>query len=408
MAFFDWFRRRSVRPGPPRSPRARVEKQTDHLTHFPAGPTRRSIGIARGYRFDFLGDPRIGRLTTDDGSPERIVESSLPDLQTPDELASWIGITSAQLHWLTYQRDDTRSPHYHYFDVVKRSGGVRTLSAPRPMMAGCQRRILSDLLNRLTPHPAAHGFVAGRSIATNAAPHVGRSVVVNIDLSDFFPSITFPRVRGLFFSVGYNRLVATLLALLCTDRTRHRSLRGPTRPCWRAIGPHALPQGACTSPAISNLISRTLDRRLTGLGGSVGWTYTRYADDLTFSADVPVADDVGYLLHRVRGITADEGFRVNESKTRVQRRGSRQTVTGLVVNDRVTIDRVAMRRLRAILHDVRQVGWSAANREGHGAFENHVRGWVAYAESVDPVKGWKLRAALSKIEGWSGRTRPSQ
>ena len=129
-----------------------------------------------------------------------------------------------------------------------------------------------------------------------------------------------------------------------------------------ASGPRALPQGACTSPALSNLIARRLDSRLSGLCQKLGWTYTRYADDLTFSASGEAAGKVGYLLARVRHIAQDEGFAVNEPKTRVQRRNTAQCVTGLVVNDSVGVPRKTARRLRAILHRARTDGLATQNR----------------------------------------------
>src|SRR4029079_11661853 len=128
----------------------------------------------------------------------------------------------------------------------------------------------------------AHGFVPGRSTMSNAVPHVRRDVVVNADLKEFFPTISFPRVKGVFQELGYSPAVATILALLCTESPR-REVTYAGRVWQVAIGPRALPQGACTSPALSNLPARALDARLTGMAQKLGWTYTRYADDLTFS-----------------------------------------------------------------------------------------------------------------------------
>src|SRR6185436_17792305 len=120
------------------------------------------------------------------------------------------------------------------------------------------------------------GFVSGRSTVSNARAHLGRSLVVNLDLKDFFPSVTFPRVRGLFESVGYSPAAATILALLCTESPRMAVDHDGTRH-WVAVAERALPQGACTSPAIANLVARKLDRRLAGAAKKLGWTYTRYA-----------------------------------------------------------------------------------------------------------------------------------
>ena len=232
---------------------------------------------------------------------------------------------------------------------------------------------------------------------TNAAAHVGRLLVVNADLSDFFPSITFPRVRGVFRQLGYSPAVATVLALLCTESPR-RTVTYAGRPFHVATGPRDLPQGACTSPALSNLAARRFDSRLAGIAAKLGWTYTRYADDLTFSATGDQAEGkVGYLLARVRHIAADEGFAVNEKKTRVLRPGAAQTVTGIVVNERLGVPRDTVRRLRAILHRAKAEGLAAQNRENHPHFEAWVRGMVAYVHMVNPAQAAPLRAALEAL-----------
>jgi retron-type reverse transcriptase len=174
------------------------------------------------------------------------------------------------------------------------------------------------VLAKLPIEEPAHGFVPARSTVTNARPHTGRDLVVNLDLEAFFPTITFPRVRGFFASLGYSPAVATVLALLSTDAPR-REVRYAGTTYRVAVGPRALPQGACTSPAISNQIARTLDRRLSGLATKVGFRYTRYADDLTFSAAGGKRGEVARFLAKVRHVIEDEGFAINAKKGRVQR-----------------------------------------------------------------------------------------
>lgn len=164
------------------------------------------------------------------------------------------------------------------------------------------------------------------------------------------------------------------------DGTRYRD----------AVGPRCLRQGACTSSALSNLVSRKLDARLSGICRSLGFTYTRYADDLSFSASGEADAKVGYLLARVRHIAQDEGFRVNEKKTRVLRRNARQEVTGIVVNDRPDVSRKEVRRLRAILYRARSEGLAAQNRDGRDNFEAWVRGMIAYISMVQPERGAEL------------------
>jgi RNA-directed DNA polymerase len=231
---------------------------------------------------------------------------------------------------------------------------------------------------------------------TNAKAHLGQTLVVNLDLSDFFPSITFPRVRGLFQWAGYSPAAATLLALLTTESSRSAVEHDGTR-YWVAVRERALPQGACTSPAISNQIARRLDRRLAGAAAKLGWRYTRYADDLTFSGDPAAKARTGFLLARVRRIVGEEGFRINEKKGRVQRSAARQEVTGIVVNEKLGVPREEVRRIRAILHAAQKTGLAAQNRTGDTSFEARLRGKIGYVMMVDPAKGRALRAALDGL-----------
>src|SRR5207248_236159 len=151
--------------------------------------------------------------------------------------------------------------HYVQFTVPKKSGGTRTLSAPHRKLAAAQQWVLANVLNRLPAEPPAHGFVAGHSTLTNARPHSGRAVIINMDLEGFFPSITFPRIRSVFQRLGYSPAVATILALLCTECPR-REVEYAGQRYYAATGPRGLPQGACTSTALSNQVARPLDKRL--------------------------------------------------------------------------------------------------------------------------------------------------
>lgn len=344
----------------------------------------------------FLGRGVSKGLSDRRANIEKLTANDLPVLSAPAELAAALNLSVSQLRWLSYHSEAPTRVHYIAFEVAKKSGGVRRLAAPHAHLAVCQNWILENILNRLPVHDAAHGFVGGRSTVTNATPHKNTAVVVNSDLSDFFPSIHFYRVEGLFRSFGYSPAVATILALLCTESPRDEVIFQGER-FYPAVGPRALPQGACTSPALSNLISRNLDVRLQGIANKLGWNYTRYADDLTFSAPEDAGAHVGYLLARIRHICQDEGFQVNEKKTRVLRRNTRQSVTGIVVNDRLSIPRSQIRRVRAILHQAQKTGLDAQNRENHPHFREWVTGMIAYINMVNPEQGKKLSDALSRL-----------
>jgi hypothetical protein len=220
--------------------------------------------------------------------------------------------------------------------------------------------------------------------------------VINCDLTDFFPSITVHRVIGLFRQIGYSPAVATILALLVTESPRRRVLfQG--KPWWVATGPRGLPQGACTSPAISNLIARRMDARLAGISRKLGWTYTRYADDLTFSTQ-QTPERIGYLLARIRHITGDESFKVNEKKTRVLKPAARQSVTGVVVNAKPAVPRKLRRQMRAVLHNAGKTSLQAQNRRRHPHFASWIRGMIGYIGMVNSQQARPLIEKLNSIK----------
>ncbi|HEV7129116.1 MAG TPA: reverse transcriptase family protein, partial [Ktedonobacterales bacterium] len=192
----------------------------------------------------------------------------------------------------------------------------------------------------------------------------------------------------------YSFTVAATLALLCTEHEREPFDRDGTR-YHISIGPRYLVQGAPTSPALANLVAWRLDRRLAGLAAKHQLTYTRYADDLTFSGDDPVALK---QLHRVlQRIIRDERFTVNPAKTRVAGRAARQIVTGLVVNDIVAVPRAQRRRLRAILHNAGASGLAAQNRDSRPAFRAYLQGLIAHIHAANPAHAAPLRASLARV-----------
>src|SRR5690606_23299294 len=180
--------------------------------------------------------------------------------------------------------------------------------------------------------------------------------VLKMDIRNFFPTVTFPRVRGVFRRAGYRKQIATLLALLCTEAPRE-IVKLDDKTYYVALSQRCLPQGAPTSPAITNTLCLRMDYRLSGLARKLGWRYTRYADDLTFSLPNGHQDppQLGKLIGSVTRIVAAEGFSIHPEKTRVARKGSRQTVTGLVVNGAMPprVPRRLRRELRAAIHNLR-------------------------------------------------------
>ena len=357
---------------------------------------REEIARRRENDIVFLGRGVSGGLSDRTGDTGRLETTGLPVAQTPAELATAIGITVPKLRWLAFHHATARRTHYVRFDVAKRAGGTRTLAAPHVQLKQVQTWILRNILDHVDVHDAAHGFVRGRSIVTNAAVHAGQKAVLNVDLRDFFPTITWVRVRKVFRVMGYSPSVATILALLCTESPRRTvTWFGETRHV--ATGPPSLPQGACTSPALSNLVAMRLDRRFQGVADRLSLGYTRYADDLTFSGE-SLASRAGYVIAKLRHIAADEGFELHPNKTRLQRHHQRQSVTGLVVNDRVGVDRRTRRRLRAILHRAKTEGLQAQNRHGHPNFAAHVAGLIAMVGASQPEVAERYRRELAQAK----------
>jgi retron-type reverse transcriptase len=266
-------------------------------------------------------------------------------------------------------------------------------------MKRIQRWLLRNVLAPIPVSDVAHGFVPGRSVRTFVAPHVGRAVVLRMDLQDFFPSVSCARVAALFRRVGYPRRIAATLAGLCTAPTPDTVLAEHPREGvdlaqrflanQRLRDPH-LPQGAPTSPALSNLAAWRLDRRLAGLASGFGATMTRYADDLAFAGDETFAKSLRFFIPRVGAIALDEGFHINHRKTRVMHSGRRQHLCGVVVNDRMNMPRRERDRLRATLHNVAKHGLESQNREGHSDFRRHLEGKVAWAAALNPELGKRL------------------
>jgi len=344
----------------------------------------------------FLGRGVSKGLNDRRANVEKLQKNNLPLLAHPVDVAKALGLPIPRLRWLAFHSDASGVSHYVRFTIPKKSGGTRELAAPHRDLARCQKWILENILNKLPLNAAAHGFAKGHSTLTNAQPHVGRDAVVNCDLKDFFPTITFPRVRGIFQTLGYSPAAATILALLCTESPRKKAVYDNTT-YWVAIGPRALPQGACTSPALSNLIAAGLDKQLTQDAARHGWTYTRYADDITFSASGEAVKKTGLVLARIRHVAEHQGFAVNEKKTRVQRQSMRQTVTGIVVNKHPAIPRDTVRRVRAILHHAKKEGLAAQNREKIPNFEAWISGMIAYIAMVNPKQGAAFKAQLDAL-----------
>jgi len=359
----------------------------------------------------YLGEGVSAGLGNREGKLERLMSLRLPTCQSAREIAAAMGISVGTLRFLAFSRKTSTVSHYVRFRIPKKTGGERVISAPMKRLKRAQHWVQSEILCKAEPtvHAAAHGFRSGRSIVSNALPHVGRDVIVNVDLKDFFPTVGYRRVKGLFRSLGYGEEAATIFALLCTEPGAVEEVVLDGKPYHIALAERHLPQGAPTSPAITNVLCRRLDRRLCKMAEELGFTYTRYADDLTFSASGAAAEKAGEVLSRLRRIVRHEGFTVHPEKTRVLRRGRRQEVTGVVVNARPNVDRETLRRFRATLFQIEKDGLDGKRWGACRDVIASIRGFASYVRMVNPEKGAALLRQVDAIitkHGWKPAPSP--
>lgn len=252
---------------------------------------------------------------------------------------------------------------YRQFKIKKKSGGYRQITAPRSQSFMMMLQATNEILKAVyTPSDYAMGFTEGRSVVTNASVHKGQNYILNLDLKDFFPSIEQRRVWNRLQTKPYNmpQQIASLIAGLCSMRVMREIPDKAKEKQNDQVYIYVLPQGAPTSPIITNMICDTLDRRLAGLARRFGLHYTRYADDITFSSMHYVYSKNGVFWKELVRIITDQGFTINDAKTRLQKRGSRQEVTGIIVSDKLNVTKKYVHDIRNILYIWEKYGVTAA------------------------------------------------
>ena len=335
----------------------------------------------------------------------------IPAIVTTGDLARWLDVEMPRLLWLADARTlEPRTPagplrNYRYRWFAKRSGSARLIESPKLMLKTLQRRILHYILDAIPPHEAAHGFRSGRSIVSFAAPHVAQAMVLRMDLSDFFPSISRARVLALFMTAGYPEKVAAMLANLCVNTTPRDVILDCAVPMnmeqrrWlrQLYDPPHLPQGAPTSPALANLCAYRLDCRLSGLAKACGAAYTRYADDLVFSGGEGFRRCVERFHVRALAIAMEEGFKPNTRKTAFMSAATSQHIASIVINRKLTTARDDFDLLKATLHNCAKHGPASQNRLALPHFREHLMGRIAHVAQVNPARGAKLRAVFEQV-----------
>lgn len=319
------------------------------------------------------------------------------ECETREQLAELLGVSVATLTYFAYGS----GKKYTSFGIPKKSGGIRTISAPVEGLVGIQRKLASHLVKLYPNVTYVHGFVDGRSILTNATPHLNKRQVLNIDLQDFFPTITAGRIIGLLRARPFNfnnEVASTIAGLTCYEKS--------------------LPQGAPTSPVLSNMICLRMDKALRVLSRREHITYSRYADDITFSTRKTFPTSIAILNDKDGVVTlgvelikviTDNYFEINPKKTRINLHDQAKYVTGVKVNVSPNLSRKYVRQIRSMLHAWEKYDLEAAQEEftnkyngGNKDFVNVVRGKLAHLKSIktdsDLTYG-RLYNRFVKLEG---------
>jgi RNA-directed DNA polymerase len=288
----------------------------------------------------------------------QLINQNLPVLFDFRHLTVVLEIDPLLLHQMMFS---TRSM-YRWFEIPKRAGGLRRIDVPKPSLMAVQRWILREVLSKQPLHEACIGFVPGRSVKDHVLPHVQSLFALKMDLKDFFPSIQRTRVMRYFELLGYAPNMAFFLSKIVTLDDR-------------------LPQGAPTSPMIANLLASTLDHRLAALASALGLRYSRYADDLVFSGDEPLGRSHASF---VEAIARDEGFWINDKKTRWFGPDETRRFVGLAVRQgRIRVPRAFRRKVIQQIHYIDRFGL-----EGH----------IEHFELPDPIAGERLLGQLAYWE----------
>lgn len=267
---------------------------------------------------------------------------------------------------------------YKKFNIPKKSGGERQIEAPCKRLKDIQRWIKDEIVDKFDVSEYATGFRKNMSIVDNARKHVGKELVINIDIKDFFPSVTYGNILLMFIRFGYKKDVAHLLTRLCTNAE------------------DVLPQGSPASPSISNYILLKLDKRLGRLAEAIGADYSRYADDITFSGK----KEISSIIPLVEKIVNEEGFQVNNNKTRLQYSNQRQEVTGLIVNSKISVSSVIENEIRNAIYFIKKYGVDDHMKHigcDKLFYIEHLYGIAYFINMVDTKKGKMYLGRLDEI-----------
>ena len=291
---------------------------------------------------------------------KKLYDQGLPIISSPKHFSMLVGLQHDYICRMAYAPQH----FYRHFEILKSNGASRPIDEPLPDLKYVQRWILSNILEKIVVSPYAKAFVKKRGIKENARFHRNQTVVVSMDIKNFFPSISIHDIVAIFKELGYFDNVSNFIAHLC---------------CYQ----YSLPQGAPTSPYLSNLRMKEFDQKVAAFTKQNGIRYTRYADDLTFSG----AFDANHMINTISSWLFSEGFTANSSKTRVAHRNARQEITGIVVNEHMQVPKLYRKKIRQEVYFIQKFGLDSHLSqlgETHKNYLNHLLGKINHARYVNP------------------------
>ena len=312
-----------------------------------------------------FGEERAAEMVLD----FKAFHPNLPFLYNPDQLAHCLGIGKKSLFDMLKYIDR----EYRTTNIKQKYGGGRTLHVPSKRLKQVQTVILHEILNGMPVSRYATAYKTGTTLTDNAAPHVGKRYLLKLDITDFFGSIRFGQVYRAAFNANYfPKQIGLMLSRLC---------------CRQGV----LPQGAPTSPALSNLVMRNFDNNMGAWCAKRGISYTRYCDDMTFSSDKPLY----HVYEKAKAMVGEMGFQLTEKKTRFVTDSNRQSVTGLTVNEKVAVSRDYKRELRKEVHGMLKFGIRTYSGNNLQCLRR-LHGQVQFVLQVEPENQW-FREAAEKL-----------
>lgn len=286
---------------------------------------------------------------------KNLFEKNLPIIFDQIHLSLLVGYRVDYLRRIS----NSQKNFYRTFEIPKKSVGMRLISEPLPSLKEIHWWILDQILYKIKVSRYAKSYIKNRSIKSNARFHRNRELLLTIDIEDFFGSLKYPLVYQMFIRCGYREEVATMLSNICTLKNQ-------------------LPQGAPTSPAISNILFRNVDKRIGGFTKKHEIRYTRYADDMSFSGTF----EPGMVIKFVRNVLDDVNLRVNEKKIRVRKKHQRQEVTGIVVNEKMQVPREVRRKLRQSVYYIEKYGLNSHLEHTENTRANHIKHLLGIANFI--------------------------